>query len=369
MNAQELKRHLTDNDIRKILQSLGGEIYFEDEQTIILNTICHHGNSKNKLYYYKDTDINKFRYKTTEIFHCYTDCGDSFDIIELVCRNKDFNMRESINYICTQLGISTIKEGFTDESIKLIDDWSFINSYKKHKRSKEKEEYKDFYDKKILNIFQDIYTSEWNNEGISNEVMKMFDIKYSTLQQKIIIPHYDINGRLMGVRGRAIIEEEAEMFGKYTPFQIHKVMYNHPLSQNLYGIHKNKECIKTLKKVMLVESEKGVLQASTMFGIENNFTLALCGNKLSTFQRDLLLSLEIDEVIIAVDRQYKVVGDDEYNKWLKHVKDKIINIISPYVRVYVIWDTENILDYKQSPTDVSKEKLLKLMKNKIYIPT
>jgi hypothetical protein len=145
-------------------------------------------------------------------------------------------------------------------------------------------------------------------------------------------------------------------------------MYNHPLGLNLYGIHKNKDTIIKKKKVMIVESEKGVLQCASMFGIDNNFTLALCGcAKISKTQLKLLLSLGINEVIIGLDRQYEKTGDEGYNTWLKHLKTKIINPLLPYFKVYVLWDTNDLLGYKDSPTDKGKEVLLKLMKNKIYI--
>lgn len=177
-----------------------------------------------------------------------------------------------------------------------------------------------------------------------------------------------MNNRLIGIRSRATDEIEIDMFGKYTPFMWQGKMFNHPLSQNLYGLNNNKEAIQTKKKVMLVESEKGVLQTDSMFK-EDNFTLALCGNNLSDSQRDLILSLGVQEVIIALDRQYKEVGDVEYIKWAKHIRERIVSKLAPFVRVYIIWDTEGLLKYKDSPTDVSKDILLKLMKNKIYVGT
>jgi hypothetical protein len=35
----------------------------------------------------------------------------------------------------------------------------------------------------------------WLRENISPEAMRQFDIKFSISQNKIIIPHYDINGK------------------------------------------------------------------------------------------------------------------------------------------------------------------------------
>jgi hypothetical protein len=356
MDAKRIKERLTEQDIIKIVESIGGIFSKEDDVSLIFSTICHHGDSF-KLYYYKET----------KLFHCYSNCGQLGSILDLICESKEYTLSQSIDYICTLLGISKLKQGFSDDSIELISDWSFIKGYKTKNKQKQRET-QEFYNKQILNIFQDIYTSEWRDDGISNEVMKAFGIKYSTLQQRIIIPHYNIESNLLGIRGRAMIDEECEKYGKYTPFQIYGTMYNHPLGQNLYGIHINKDIIQKKRKVMLIESEKGVLQCATMFGIENNFALALCGSaKISKTQIKLLLELGVDEVIIGLDRQYEEVNSEEYWNWMKHIREKIAKPLSPYFKVYVLWDTSGLLGYKQSPTDKGKEILLELMKNKIYI--
>lgn len=316
------------------------------------------GDSPNKLFYYKES----------KTFMCFTHCGVT-DILAIVSEVKDLNLPQSINYICTLLGISDMKYGFTDESITVIPDWSFINSYNIRRKSFNNT-VKDIsiLNKNKLNMFQSIYTKDWIDDGISKEVMSTYNILYSTLRQSIIIPHFNIDGNLIGIRQRSTLQEDIDMFGKYTPFNIGKNMYNHPLGQNLYGININKDTIRRKHKVMIVESEKGVLQVATMFGVENNFTLALCGcAKISLAQIRLLLKLEVDEVIIALDRQYEAIDSEEYSTWVKHLKEKIINPLLPYFKVYVIWDTDNILKYKESPTDTTKENLLKLMKNKIYI--
>ena len=360
INAQELKQKISESDVITILKLLGAKTFTDTAEAIITQTVCHRGRS-DKLYYYKES----------KIFHCYTDCADSFDIIELVRRNKSYlNINFAIQWITTQLGIDTYTYGFKEsENIKLISDWDFINEYVNRKNRKKELTILSDIDRNNLNIYQNMYLYDWIVEGISINSMMKYGIKYSTLKQKIIIPHEDIDNRLIGIRARATIEEEIDLYGKYAPMtDIRGNMFNHPLSQNLYGLNINKETIKRKKKVMLVESEKGVLQTDTMFG-DDNFTVAICGNTLSNTQRDMLLSLGIEEVIIGLDRQYKEVEDVEYKKWSKHIRDRIISKLAPYVRVYVIWDTEDILGYKDSPTDCGKDKLLYLMKNKIYVGT
>lgn len=361
LNAQELKSRLTESDIKKIISILDGVIFDEDDDKLILNTICHGGDSPNKLYIFKN---NNNTYDEKFSLYCFTCCG-SFDIIDLVCKVKDYSFTESLRWIAIQLGFSTNNFGF-GESEARIKDWEFINNLIRRKNKKNTFSQVDFYDRDILNIFQKMYLKEWINEGISVESMLKYEISYSTLLQKVIIPHFDRNYGLLGIRTRNIIEEEIELYGKYNPLQLHGKMYNHPIGQNLYGLHINEKTIKRKRKIMLVEGEKSVLQCDTYFG-EDNFTVALCGSNLSNFQRDLILSLGVDEVIIALDKQFEKNDDIDSIKWAKHIKEKFINKLSPYCKTTVLWDTEDLLPYKASPTDKGKETLLKLMEDKIYV--
>ncbi|MBU5331718.1 hypothetical protein KQI61_05875 [Anaerocolumna aminovalerica] len=359
MTSQELKEKLSEEDIRTLLtRDMGATIYYEDDDIWITETVCHHG-KKAKLYYYKDSMS----------FHCYTECGQ-MDIFEVVMGFKGYEENEfqkSINWICIKLNIDNCEYGFGKQ--EQISDWEFIRNYKrKHKKNVAIEPLKP-YDENVLRIFKKWFTLDWINEGISVETMKKFNIMYSTWQQKIIIPHYDINGQLIGIRGRSLIEEDIDLYGKYSPFKVgRKKFYNHALGQNLYGLNKNINAIQRKRKIMIVEAEKSVLQTDTMFG-EDNFTVALCGSNLTSYQKGLILMLGVREVIIALDKQYETLDSEECKKWAKHIKDKIINPLSPYVVITVLWDTNDLLPYKASPTDCGKDTLLQLMDSKIYVDT
>jgi len=357
MNAQELKNKLSTENIITIITTLGSELISQSNKEIVFSTYCCHGGNSPKLYY-------NLEHKS---FMCYSECGHQ-DILSIVQNNKGFNLYEAIQYICNLIGISTMKQGFSNETITRIEDWSFINGYNRKKQIKELVTLKA-YDPHILNIFQtnySVFLREWIDDGISINVLTAFGIQYSTLKQSIIIPHYS-STCLVGVRQRYMLEDDIYRFGKYNPFFINNKMYNHQLGENLYGININKACIQRTKKVMLVEGEKSCLQCASMFGVENNFTLALCGSvTVSETQKNLLIQMGVDEVIIALDRQYESVGTEEYHKWIAHLQDKIIRPLLPYFKVYVILDQDNLLGYKDSPLDKGKEILLTLMHNKLY---
>lgn len=357
MTAQELKEKLTEEDIRKLLVIMGAVFSYEDDGIWITDTVCHHG-TKFKLYYYKDS----------KSFHCYTECGQ-MDIIGVVMGYKGYSQEEfhkAVNWICIKLDIGGHASGFGKQ--EQISDWEFIKKYKQAARKETGTDPAAPYDRSILKIFQKFYTRDWINEGISVETMKKYEILYCTWQQKIVIPHFDMDSQLIGVRTRSLTDEDIKLFGKYAPFKTGKKFYNHPLGKNLFGLNHNIKAIQNKRKIMLVEAEKSVLQTDTMFG-KDNFTVALCGNKLTDYQKRLILVLGVKEVIIALDKQYQAPGSDECKRWARHIKDKIIDKLSPYCTVTVLWDSSGLLGYKDSPTDRGKEILMQLMDNKIYVET
>jgi hypothetical protein len=362
MTAQELKDKLTEDDIKQLLIYMDADITYEDDDLWISTTVCHHGN-KSKLYYYKDS----------KSFHCYTECGQ-MDIIGLVKNYNGYSDDEfykAINWICVKLNISDESQfGFFGDKPEPLSDWQFINNYKRSSKHIGNYDNKELipYDKKVLNLFQEMYYQEWINEGISVDTMKKYGILYSTAQQKIIIPHYDYKNNLIGIRCRSLVEEDVEIFGKYSPLRIGKKIYNHSLGQNLFGLNHNLEAIQRKQKIMLVEAEKSVMQTDTMFG-DDNFTVALCGSNLTDYQRRMILNLKVKEVIVALDKQFESIDSQECKDWAAKIQKQIISQLSQYVKISILWDCNNLLPYKASPTDKGKEILLNLMDNKIIVGT
>ena len=135
-----------------------------------------------------------------------------------------------------------------------FDDTSYESEVSKFKRKK-RDIVLEEYSKGILEVFVKEYPMQWIEEGIKKEVMDKYNILFSISQNKIIIPHYDIDNRLIGIRGRSLNEDEIEAGCKYMPVKIENKWYSHSLSLNLYGINLNKEGIKNTKQVILFEGE------------------------------------------------------------------------------------------------------------------
>ena len=114
-------------------------------------------------------------------------------------------------------------------------------------------------------------------------------------------------------------------------------MYNHPLSLNLYNLNNSITSIKVIQKAIVFESEKSCLKFATYFGEENDISVACCGSNLSSYQVNLLLSLGIQELIIALDRQYQELNSKEHKDWV----EKLYNLhkkYGKYVQISYIFD-------------------------------
>ena len=353
INLQELRENLTEEHIIKIVLGLGAEKYEDKGNALIFPTICHNtreSEASMKLYYYKESHM----------FNCYTECSENFDIFDLIKRVKEVN-HEEFNFYDTVYKIADLVE-FNIFSVATKE--NYISNVDKYKPEQEEINLIE-YDKKVLDVFRWMPTVEWLTEGISEEVMRKFNIMYYDYQNKIVIPHYDINNRLIGIRGRALDPVEAELYGKYTPLKVENTIYRHPLSFNLYGINNNKEDIKKYKTAIIFEGEKSVLKYGDMYGY--NIAVASCGSNLNLRQIELLVKeLQVENIIIAYDKEFSNFaskeGENYYNKL-----SKICKKYANYCNFYFLFDFKNLLQLKDSPIDKGKEIFEELMKNKVRV--
>ena len=317
---EEIKNSLTIDQIYEFLADAGGEPQIHGD-IIISRTICHNppGQGSFKLYYYDNT----------KLFKCFTQCSDTFDIFDLALKikrltgeqivywskdaiqtSRPWDLPDAVRYIAVYYGFEAPEEKFFEKRIEL-QDWQILSKLEAKKLQKNRNQIvslKVFKDDFLKNMPQPRIIP-WEKEGITPEIMKIHNICYDPKNQGIVIPHYDINNNLIGVRERTLIKEN-EIYGKYIPAVINGKMYNHPLSFNLYNINISKNNIHNIKKVIVFEGEKSSLLYGSYFGIEHDISVAACGSNLINYQVELLLSLDVQEIIIGFDRQYKEIGDN-----------------------------------------------------------
>lgn len=362
-DKDKIKNELTIEQVMDLVAELGGEPKLQPGgEYFTARTICHGGDS-HKLYYYNNTHL----------FRCYTYCSpEIFDIFELVRKvnsrqNQEWTLSHAVHYVASYFGLSVLTNDFGNKQSKL-QDWQILNKYDKINSSinneKQRVEMK-FYDDKILKYLPHPRILPWEQEGISKEVMEDRGICYDPAAHGIVIPHYDDKGNLIGIRERTLIKEE-EQYGKYKPAILNGQMYNHPLGFALYNLNKSKAAIAAIQKAIAFEGEKSCLKYASLFGIGNDISVAVCGSSLISYQVDLLLSLGVKEIIVAFDKQFKEIGDDEWRKWTTKLKD-IHRKYSPKVQISFMFDKTGLLDYKSSPIDHGSEIFMKLFQERIIL--
>ena len=364
-DKQEIKENLSLDNIFDLLTEWGGQPE-KCPTGLISKTICHNKapeEASRKLYYYENS----------KLFRCYTGgCEEPvFDIFQLCIKvmnlqyNLIYDLNESIRWIAQYFNLTGKEENsFITET---IEDWNILSNYSRiqdiqiaapHIVLQE-------YDDTILQYFNyDVKITPWLQEGISEQVLEHAEIGYYPGEAQITIPHFDKNGRFIGLRGRSMVKEEAELYGKYRPVKIGNQIYSHPLGLNLYNFNNSRCIIPKVKKAIVFESEKSTLLYQTYFGFDRDISVACCGSSISSYQIQLLIDSGAREIVIAFDRQFQNIGDEEYFRWINNLK-KLQMKYKNYVQISCILDKQKITSYKASPIDEGKEKFLQLFKERI----
>lgn len=358
----EIKEQLTTDMVFEIVYDLGGDPRY-NESGFVSATICHNeaGEGSHKLYYYENT----------QLFRCYTDCSDTFDIFELITKVKhiagikQWELNDSVVWVARRFGWGPT---YVQEDSAPLDNWIVLDKYDKIKVKVDeiKPVQLQEYDRNILTHLAYPVIGDWKDEGITVDVQKHNLIGYYPPAEQITIPHFDKDGRFIGLRGRALGADEAQLYGKYRPLMVGFQMYNHALGLNLYNLNKSKENIKVARKAIIFEGEKSCLLYQAYFGEDNDISVACCGSSISSVQIQLLMDLGVEEIIVAFDRQFKTRGDEEFQRLVKNLTN-LNKRYGTYVRMSFMFDKWDVLPYKASPIDCGKETFLYLFKNRVTL--
>ena len=354
MNFKDLREELTDESIKNILSQFNVEPVYEDESSITFPTCCHNleGGSPKLVYY-----------KNTKLFHCYTECSTSFDIFTLLqkmylLRGKEITLKQAIAICDLDSSHLTVE----NESLSCNDDIRHMQKLNNTYTYKVEDINFKVYDKKILKQYTFEYHGlmPWIEEGIGIEALQRFNIKYDIMNNAIIIPNFDYNGSLIGIRARYFNEEDIKK-GKYRPIYNNGVLYSHPTGRTFYGIFENHKNIERKHTCVIFEGEKSVLLYNTIYGNENGIALATLGQNITKDHIQYLLKMKVKNVILAYDTDY-----EDYNQ-LMEVEQKYLakaKILEPYFNISYLIDYDFDLPYKSSPIDGGKEIFEKLLKNR-----
>lgn len=356
LNVKNIIDSITLHDVKDFLESLGvNQIEVnEEKQYLICPTICHHplhSAETMKLYWYQN-------YK---VFHCYTECNESMSIFELYRRYMELNhypisIEDAENYVKQFLKHIVVNAATSTFS-------SLAENIEKYKYQIHIPQLIS-YSPTVLDCFINYYHPTWLKDGLTKEAMDKFKIKFSILQNKIIIPHFDINGNLVGIRGRAIDEQEIKDFGKYRPIQVGNTLYTYPIQFNLYGIYEHQKGIGARRAAIIAEAEKSCILDEGYFGDYAN-CVACCGSSINKYHISLLVDyLGVNEITIALDKEYQNWRSNKASDYRKKIED-ICKRYKNQVKFSYIWDYDNLLEEKDSPYDKGKDIFMTLYKNRV----
>lgn len=358
IDIKDIIQSITLADVKHFLETLGVEqiVVNKEKQYLICPTICHnplHEAESMKLYWYQNN----------KIFRCYTECNEAMSIFELYRKYMDLNyypitLDEAKDYV--KHCLTNVIHFEHSSSLK---NWN--ENFEKYKFSTNLPILPE-YSKTVLDYFTSYCHPSWLKDGITPEVMKKFQIKFWLSQNKIIIPHFDINNRLVGIRGRALEPQEIEECGKYRPIQIGNTLYTYPLQFNLYGLNFHKEAINKRGCAIIAEAEKSVMLDEVYYGNLSN-TVACCGSSFNKYHISLLTNFaHANEIVIALDKEYDNWRSEKARKYREKI-ESMCRKFNSLANFSYIWDFDDLLEEKDSPFDKGKEVFEELFKNRIKV--
>ena len=274
-------------------------------------------------------------------FHCFS-TNSKGNLYTLIMQRKDMNFPNALKWAADYAGLD--KEEY-DIDIQLPFGGFFQGLVKE---ISEPEFSMKTYDESELDEYKGFYNTMFLKDSISFESQEKFDIGYDALSNRVTIPIYSLDNKLIGIMGR--YNGKCEKEERWLPII--------PCSRSLtvYGFNENYQSIQEKGMTVIFESEKSVMQCHS-FGC--NIALATSGCHISDTQAKHIKSMFLPKIILAYDE-----GLSEEDIIAEAEKLKMDNQIYKN-QVGYIYDREHKYlpeGSKASPSDLGKEVFSKLVK-------
>ena len=331
MTCNEIKKYIFDNNkVEYVLENLGcHSIEFHPTENQYMAAFPD-GDNKAGVVIKNNTKLNFYSYSRG------INVEENRDIIYLVQKIKKYTFAEAVRYLHNLFGLKyTFNKNKANEPEKKKYDPLEI-----FKKNCSKGRYRNVLDfdytalnESDLYEFVPMIHIDMFREGIIAKTIKKFGLMYSYKYKRSIFLHrYWMSGEVIGWNGRSSIENCEELgVPKYfiTPHM--------PKSINLYGLWENYKNIEEKKYITVFEAEKSVLKRDSL-GDET--CVALSGHSMSDEQVRIILGLDIQEIVIALDNDVP--------------EEEVWNICEKFFRcrkVSYIYDRHDLLGEKDSPAD------------------
>lgn len=342
MTTSELKKYIYENHkLTYLLEDIGcHDIKMHDGYCTAANV---DGDNQSAIVIYLN------RYLHVKNYTRERDFGDDADIFTLIQYNfkalgKSFSFYDIVKYVHSLFGLDIenlyyVKTKKKESILDIINEACEIGMGSSYEQQDVR--YEDNIDM-IPHVHIDFF-----REGIINKTIKKFKLGYSFSRKRTIIPmHYWLNGKVLGYNMRSSIRN-CEEFG----IRKYMISKGYQKSINLYGLWENKEDIEKLHRVVVYEAEKSVLKRDSL---GDPTGVALSGHSISNEQISILMGLNVNEIIIAMDKDVPLY--------------EVLNMCEKFYRyrnVSFIYDKFDILKEKDSPADANMTDYQRLFENRI----
>ena len=186
----------------------------------------------------------------------------------------------------------------------------------------------------------------WVDEGISEQSLRKFQIRYDPHGNNILYPVRDEEGNILVIGARTLDPD-------WKRKRMRKYVYLSKWGTNtaLWGLFENKESIQNSKEIIIFEGAKSVMKCDT-WGIGN--TVAALTSRLNEHQLRMLIKLGC----------HVVIG---FDKGVDPEKDPCVRKLRHFVPVSAILDDKGLLQDKDAPVDAGKDVFDILYKDRMRL--
>jgi DNA primase len=265
------------------------------------------------------------------------------DLFSLIMKSKDVELKEIIQTVKDELGITYIEF----QKAKKIFGGFYDNIKKRNKYSTELKKYEEDIMKDYLNKYNTLFLKD----GISFNTQRKFKVGVDHLSCRISVPWFDFEESLVGIEGRYLGDYKKDEVPKWYP------IIAFPKSQVLFGYNTNYSNLQSADEIYVGESSKFVMQLDSM-GIYS--AVALGGNSIHNQQIKQLSWLNPKRILFCFDEG---LGMDIIERQIE--KTKILLKFTD-IQIGFVNDKDNkILEIgsKNSPSDVGFNNFKELVTN------
>lgn len=285
---------------------------------------------------FKDEKTPSFSVREDPPFFYDFSSGKGGNLIDFIKYYKHCSSSEAVNEIEKYLGLDggQIQRGNKLQAVRIIKKFKTTKNETKEQKAKP---LPDNYMRKYTKDSNKLLA--WTNEGISQEALDRFEVRYDEFSNRIVYPIRNMNGDIVNIGGRTLDPDWKEKeLRKYCYF------FQWGTMNTIYGAYENMSEILKKREVIIFEGCKSVLLADS-WGIKN--TAAILTSHLNPSQLKILVKIGC-RVVFALDKDVDIT------------KDKNIQKLRRYVNVEYVCDRQNLLMSKDSPVDRGKDVFITL---------